>query len=243
MNFHFWDVSKLPPVAPEAAGSMVSLFEIMSSQRRDIDALSKAVADLTADVEKNKSEISSAKPPMQARKTYSAAVYPDNLSVMTAPSTSSYIVSSGGENATQMDVPPLVRPRMAGPAVDADGFQTIGRKKKTVSRQSGAAAGSNILKAGPEKFDVVITNVNPSLTCDDIKTYVTSQEGNIIPDDVKDTSTEGWSTKRFLITFDTTHMEKVLQPTFWPDKIYFRRWFKERPTASAPRGNNTTATK
>ena len=58
------DVSKLPPVAPEAAGSMVSLFEIMSSQRRDIDALSKAVADLTADVEKNKSEISSAKPPM-----------------------------------------------------------------------------------------------------------------------------------------------------------------------------------
>ena len=61
--------------------------------------------------------------------------------------------------------------------------------------------------------------------------------------DIKDTSTDGWDTKRFILTFDTEYFEKVMQTEFWPDRIYFKQWFKPRNPRSATGNFITTSDK
>ena len=89
----------------------------------------------------------------------------------------------------------------------------------------GEAGQSDVLKAGPTQFQVQITNVNPSLSCEDIKSYICGKQGNVDVSNVADTSSPGWSTKRFLLTFAYEHMNDVLAKEFWPKNIYFKRWF------------------
>ena len=64
----------------------------------------------------------------------------------------------------------------------------------------GAARGGQGIAAGPEVFYVQITNVNPQSTVEDNKTFIASKDINIAMNDVTDTSTEGWDTKRFLLS-------------------------------------------
>ena len=89
----------------------------------------------------------------------------------------------------------------------------------------GTAGVSNRLTAGPETCQVQITNVNPRLGVDDIKDYIRDQDNGVDPHEIKDTSTEGRGTKRFLITLKFADMDKVMTTAFWPNKIYFKKWF------------------
>ena len=122
-------------------------------------------------------------------------------------------------------------------------FQTVGpnqgkrpnkgNSKKQVKKTSagGSGANSDALVAGPTTFMIQLTNVSPTINADDIARYIENKELDIKANDVKDHSTEGWSTKRFLLTFDHCHLDKVLSDDFWSQKIYYRRWFTPKAKA------------
>ncbi len=87
---------------------------------------------------------------------------------------------------------------------------------------------SVLLIAGPQTFQVQITKVNSELEADDIKEFFVNKEMGIEVINIEDKTSEGWQTKRFLLTFDYKHYEQVVSTDFWPKKIYFRQWFSAR---------------
>ena len=122
-------------------------------------------------------------------------------------------------------------------ATEETGFEKAGKRpnkgvnksqhSKTVKQKSqGGSDDSNILKSGPDTFQVTITNVNNSLDETKIKDYVGSK--GIEAKNIEDTSSTDWSTKRFLLTFSFEHYEQVMAKEFWPKRIYYRRWFPAR---------------
>ena len=128
-------------------------------------------------------------------------------------------------------------------------FQTVGRNggkrpnKATGSGKprpkQGKADTHNTLQAGPTKIFVQITNVRQHVTENDLSAYISEKtDGNYSEISIKDTSSEGWSTKRFVIEFDAEHMNEVLGEDFWPGKIYFKRWFPERKRDKTINGFN-----
>ena len=98
-----------------------------------------------------------------------------------------------------------------------------GNPKSSV--KTGAADKTESFFAGPEKFHVQLTNVSPQVTVERITTYITEQDGDVEPVEIKDTTTEGWETKRFLITFDMSCFETVMDNKFWPQGIYYKQWY------------------
>ena len=88
-----------------------------------------------------------------------------------------------------------------------------------------------LIRVQPNNFMIQLTNVSPTINADDIARYIENKELDIKANDVKDHSTEGWSTKRFLLTFDHCHLDKVLSDDFWSQKIYYRRWFTPKAKA------------
>ena len=90
----------------------------------------------------------------------------------------------------------------------------------------GETSHSDILKGGPETFQVQITNVNSALDAEKIREYITSKDVDVTK--VEDTSSNDWDTKRFLLTFDYSVYDKVMESEFWPKRIFFRRWFPAR---------------
>ena len=100
--------------------------------------------------------------------------------------------------------------------------------KKKTPRTGGTAERSGLLAAGPETFQLQITNVSPSLNSDDIVRYVESKEEDTKPRQVEDTTSEGWNTRRFLLTFDFKYYDRVMAQDFWPQQIYYKRWFTRK---------------
>ena len=94
--------------------------------------------------------------------------------------------------------------------------------------------------AGPESLHVQLTNVHRSVDIDTIRDYVKNQDKDIEIKEIKDTSTEGWETRRYLVTFNMDDQEKVLKGEFWPEKIYFKRWYVNRPAKDKAAGKFTT---
>jgi phage anti-repressor protein len=93
------------------------------------------------------------------------------------------------------------------------------------SVKSGAAEKTDALCSGPEKFHVQLTNVSPKITEDRIKDYILEQNAEVEPVEIKETTTEGWETKRFLITFDMASFDTIMDDKFWPKGIYYKQWF------------------
>lgn len=108
-------------------------------------------------------------------------------------------------------------------------------KKRKRTRLEGAAEKSSCLTAGPQKFEMQITNVNPSINEESLKKYITDKDKAISPVCIKDMTSEGWETKRFVLTFCNQDLEKVMNEDFWPPGIFFRQWFKPRQ----PRRDNS----
>ena len=100
--------------------------------------------------------------------------------------------------------------------------------KKRSTKVAGTADNSSLLLAGPETFQVQITNVSPTLTTTDITNYVEGKVDGVKPSNVEDISSDGWSTKRFLLTFEYKHHELILSQDFWPKRIFFKRWFTNK---------------
>ena len=99
--------------------------------------------------------------------------------------------------------------------------------KKKDTRTGGTAEDHGVLIAGPDTFQVQITNVSPSLAQEDIVNYVESK-GDLKPSNIEDITSDGWNTKRFLLTFEYKHHDVIMAQDFWPRRIYFKRWFTHK---------------
>ncbi len=84
------------------------------------------------------------------------------------------------------------------------------------------------LTAGPETFQVQITNLNKELDADSIKEFIDNNKMGIEVSNIEDRTSDGWLTKRYLLTFEYKYYEQVMSNEFWPNLIYFRRWFPAR---------------
>ncbi|ELT89597.1 hypothetical protein CAPTEDRAFT_209651 [Capitella teleta] len=92
-------------------------------------------------------------------------------------------------------------------------------KEGTAGAQaSGGASKENCLLGGNETICIQLTNVNPKVTEANINDHVTLQGIDVCKVNVSDTSTDGWLTKRFQVTFPRDMTERVLSTDFWPPK-------------------------
>ena len=226
------DVSKLPPVGPEEAGNLMSFYEVLNRQQDIILRLERNLNELRDDVTGLQAN--------QLRPTYATRTAHGLQNTWPSPQQSVQQPVRKANEPPQRDNTTAIgsssqphgqRPVSNQLAAD-DGFQTVMPKRPPrppgEKSKSGSATGSNMLKSGPVQFHVQLTNVNPTLVTDDIKNFIISQDDTIVPEEIKDTSSEGYHTKRFLVTFKMTDYDKIMSEEFWPDKIYFKRWFPPR---------------
>ena len=99
---------------------------------------------------------------------------------------------------------------------DNDGFQTMRRRKPARKMRpipKGSGSESEILVTGPTTFKVVITNVCESVNEDDLKTFF-REKGLDPPLEIEDRTSDGWSTKRFVLTLPTSKSDKVMVASF-----------------------------
>jgi hypothetical protein len=98
------------------------------------------------------------------------------------------------------------------------------RKRKA---KSGTSEASSDLSSGRDTITVELTNVRANVTCDKLRSYVASRPTAVDLVDVKDASSESFETKRFWLKFKEEDYATVMEPSFWPPKIYFsiRRYF------------------
>ena len=111
------------------------------------------------------------------------------------------------------------------------------KKKKRKPRTQGKAEDSEILIGGSSTFKLVTTNVNPETKKEGITDYIKSKSPGVKVHNVEDASSEGWETKRYIITFDRKDYETVHSAEFWPPRVYFRVWSPARPSNRAGQGS------
>ena len=227
------DLSKLPPAPPEASGSMLSVFDILSKQEQQITALYTALTEVRAEIADMKAKpaaMSFSSMPHHSSPSY-AAIATEN-SRNTQPTPRHHGSAAGVRSAAGVGLTAGIGATGVGTSEDprqpdAAGFTTVENKRKFKAREKtkGTGDADDALQAGPTKFTIQITNVNPEKTEDDIKEYINKKENAVQPCEIVDASEEGWDTKRFLITFPIKAFDAVMSGDYWPDRIYFRQWF------------------
>ena len=174
------DLSKLPLAPPEASANLMSIYDIIAKQEKQLQQLAMEMATV-------RNEVSD----MKKVPTRSFA----NVARMSSMATET------GPPADRRGKPAVLGPSEEDS--DTQDFQVVGPKKNRPKQnlassrpqpKRGAADKSDILVAGPSKFTVQITNVNPDKDENDIKQYINGQNDNLGDIEVKDTSSEGWST-------------------------------------------------
>lgn len=228
------DVSKLPPSGPEAAGSLMSLMESLAVQQRQITQMQETMSSIRIDVDKNRADIGTMSPNKRNEPSAMETEKEGDKSVIA--------VTDGDDTSIDTE-----QPSRDDTYAQAVGRQTLvaggqfqngkkrpdkgkdkGKFKGSRSEKVGGTAESSILTAGPKDFYVQITNVYNEIDEDNIKDYISGKADDITVLNVEDTTTEGWSTKRFLIRMEYKHMDRVMTPEFWPKNIYYKRWFPRR---------------
>ena len=239
----------LPPAAPEAAGSLMTALETIAIQQRQIKQIQESMSSMLIDFESVKTRVDknekmlTSKPKGQVMNVASTAndapprddgrVKASESRDISSSSTDNTVATEQGANSSHATSSYAEVTR----ATEETGFEKAGKRpnkgvnksqhSKTVKQKSqGGSDDSNILKSGPDTFQVTITNVNNSLDETKIKDYVSSK--GIEAKNIEDTSSTDWSTKRFLLTFSFEHYEQVMAKEFWPKRIYYRRWFPAR---------------
>ena len=240
VNFYAADVSQLPPAAPEEGGSMMSFFELMADQKRQMLQLQQSMATLQSQVAQNTSRLNTGE--STGNKSYAGM-----LSSMPAAGPSRAPPGRVYRAEPERNNPSIsidTLRQALGQIEDGDDepFRLIQgdgkRPNKGYNRSTGASAGptrskvktgaadkTGSLFAGPEKFHVQLTNVSPQITEERIRTYIEEQNDEVKLVEIKETTTEGWETKRFLVTFDMSNFETVMDNNFWPQGIYYKQWF------------------
>ena len=244
-HFYVEDVTTLPPASPEAGSSLMSVMELLAKQQREMQQLQKSLIDISKDVQRNTSDISNVSARLQPRQAYQDS-YASAVGSMHA-----YPAAGAGArpktkinnaNTPLQEYPPLRLTEKSDEVKLAESwkditipsteFTKVTRKPKRDSKLKvkcgTAAADGTGLTAGPDNFQVQITNVNPNISVDDIKGYIAKRSSDIAVKDIEDTSSEGWMTKRYLLTFERECYTQVMSDDFWPERIYYKQWFKPR---------------
>ena len=244
IKFYIDDVSKLPPAAPEAGGNMMSMFEAIARQAAQLQALQDAVAKVTDMAQNNTTNIQKMTTRSYASATMGGIQRKDARNPALSVAGSSYHGSKDGPGSKASggrseEVQLAESWRDIQVPLQDDGFTTVQPYRRNKQDQSikikprpkancGAGGGTGQTFAGPDTFYVQVTNVNSSVKDTDLKEFIEGKNEDIEIKEIKDTSSTGWDTKRFLLTFAIKDLEKVMKNEFWPEKIYFRSWYKSR---------------
>ena len=249
IRFFAEDLTKIPPAAPESAGSMLSIVEAMSNQNARIDKLQDSILKMMTEIEENKKTI----------RKFENKPQPTAIP-STSRRASDAAANDNGRNSRSIYANVLkaslsaIEPQGDTSEVDSeansdvDGYTEVinrsaKKKRLQISKNNerskdkpkkGTAGLSNLLCSGPESVFIQLTNVKPTVKIEDIKRYIEEKsEGNLKEVSIKDTSSEGWPTKRILVEFKADDAEKVTGNDFWPGTIYFKRWYPAKPKRDA----------
>ena len=216
---------------------MMTLMDSMAKLRRNIQQLQDNMAGIQTEVMSHTDQIRDIKeqgstvmrPSYAAMTQKSSNGLPASMAQM-ANSTSvigADMVASAIQQINSEAHKPLQR---SGPM---GGLLAAPVKKRQQTRGlPGTSEGPSSLKAGPEVFHIQLTNIHPDIGIDQLKKYINDKDNSIDPVDVKDTSSSGWETKRFLVTLKSSEFDKVMTGDFWPSRIYYKQWYKARPKPS-----------
>ncbi|ELU08514.1 hypothetical protein CAPTEDRAFT_204764 [Capitella teleta] len=72
------------------------------------------------------------------------------------------------------------------------------------------------------------------------ETYIESE--GVQATQVEDTLSEGWGTKRYLITCSKDDKVKVLDPSFWSNEVYFCQWYRRQVLLTEAMSEEETST-
>ena len=235
------DARELPPAGPEDGGSLMSVLEAVASQQRQMKQMQESMNEMRIDLMKLQAKESAAsteevsvvasetmvrgKQGSDQKEPLSHNEQKNNVTKET-PAPSNEHSRSNRLYSGAVQRPPQIPSNIEGfkPQVkrpNKGSSRDQGKSKKQTSK--GGTSDSGSLRAGPSTFQVQITNVNSDLNDEDIKAYLTSKE--VQASNIEDTTSPGWETKRFLLTFSYENFDKVMNVEFWPRKIYFKRWF------------------
>ena len=222
------DVSRIPATSPEAGGSLMVMMEEMASLKREVRELQHVTTNVHTEVQKHDREITSLK-----RTDHGTP--PKHVSPhckISAESAAAQQQTIWDEDVPSQNVP-IAKPTMAEVLASSEGeFIEIKKKKKArkprPQRIQGTADATGGLKAGPNTFKVQLTNVHSSVTENNLREYIKEKNQEITILNIEDKTSEGWDTKRLIVTFDAEQQGRVMEPSFWPPNIFFRRWFSPR---------------
>ena len=241
LRFHVEDITKLPPAGPEAGGSVMSLLESMSRMQRSLQQLEQSVGEVRADVTRQNHDVEKIKEDCKriTSRSYASTVSdrPPKHPVGSINVHLRQKAQNDDKNidvhSSDMTVDKAPREGETSETNEELAFTTVEKRKKGDRRQrgtAGTAVTTGRMMAGPEMFNVQITNVHPSIGEEEIRHYIAEKDSTIDIKEIKDTSSEGWETKRFLLKFDSKVMDTILKDDFWPARVYYRRWYVNRPS-------------
>lgn len=232
------DVKKLPPVAPEAASSRMTILEQLTKQTREMLTIQETLEKMQADIIKNAMDISHMKQGGARQRTYA------NI----AKTTDATAVGPGIEGAGKLPATQVTTADVADAISQInqketpDGFVTAGRRQKRFNKKSNKGTADDAetdLKGGSDVVRIQITNVHSSITEETIRSYVEKKSEEVKLQTIEDASSPEWETKRFILTFNADDRETIMQDNFWPKKIFYREWFSRRG-GGAPKNAFTT---
>ena len=232
LKFYVGDITKLPPAAPEAGGTVMSLLESMAKMQNTLIQLEQSVCSIRTDVNAQAEDIQQVKGDLKGippRSSYASTLAKDpkrsSKAAPAGPGIDAAIVSKAIDDVIKNDQQDS----------EDDGFIKVGSKKSKknmMDRRQRSAAGTAVttgrVMAGPESFQVQLTNVHPSIVVDDIQGFITDKDSSIKALDIRDMSSDGWETKRFVVSFDSEITDTVMKNDFWPARIYYKRWYPPR---------------
>ena len=260
LRFCCEDLTRIPPAAPEAAGSLLSLFEVLSKQQRQLTQMEKSLTSLGLEVMKNTEKIDNVGSNMGSNmgsskgsnvvasngSSYAGALHtqpgPSNQILPRNAAVRSKVMPSEASNSVPQVNLPVWNPTLQHDTDDNTSFQTVHgngkRPLKGLRKQpkKGTAETAEALASGPESFHIQLTNVSPKITKDRIAEYIKEKDDSVVIDEIQDTSSEGWETKRFLLSMNTEFFDVLMNDQFWPKGIYYKQWFKIKPKVRSQPG-------
>ena len=145
------------------------------------------------------------------------------------------------DNQLQVKLPPLVRSEFgsqqslasSAPSGFKDGFRYITQQKKKMHRRKKIVTGTSQTNGGsklkgapePSRF-IFIYRVDKNADCADIQEYMNTKDITIRS--ISKLSKDESKFNSFKAEIKVTDLDDVLEPYFWPEGIYVRRFYAPR---------------
>jgi hypothetical protein len=242
------DVSRVPACAPES-GTLMIMTRELTSLKREMMEMQGMMANMQNEMMRQQVTF-----PCQETMVKQLQSRPVDQEIMTMykppceePDAEFPALEAAATHPDARKKQPAMAEIVAAACADGKGFtsmvkprkpqaKTQPKKKRTRLTGTGEDA-SGQLTPGPNTFKMVLTYVNPEITCESLTKYIKEKDGGkVSPLEVKDHSSSEWETKRFVVKFHCSALDIVTEPAFWPRKIRFdRRFDRPRRRKDSPR--------